>query len=358
MFQTGNRVRFWAHTSSAGPGYHAFLVHALDRVAERDGGAWHDSGADGESTVLDDVGYFEDRDFSRLQRSMAEYLKVLANSVSARASPGCSCLSLPIGLPVLRETGYLTPTGFLDQDALSELGRREGDELLRAAQTWFPWWNGSPEAALNGIARSLLFHQPWHVPDDEDERAQAEFARAILERLPEGTRFGNSPVQELGRELAALLSSNAPDLVPDPAGYGYRRQEVEFSPFGGMKLGLPGYWHRTRENPGVAGFCFGDRSLHISSYQARSQGAPIPAVQILAGQRERQPASALWRCEWNEPGNQGLAWCEGSEARDGFHVVTALKAADGRLLHATITYLDASAHDWAREIAAQIRILA
>src|SRR4051812_15241944 len=62
----GSEVTVEANTSTAGPGYHAFLVSALDRVETALGLKWAWDAGD------DDTGFVRDRDFAGLQARMAQ----------------------------------------------------------------------------------------------------------------------------------------------------------------------------------------------------------------------------------------------------------------------------------------------
>ena len=354
--QIENRVRFSARTSTCGPGYHAFLVGLLDRVAQKDGGAWHDAGAEEDSTLLDETGYFEERDFARLQRSMSDWLRALGSSVAGGELSDSSRICMPLDSPDTLEPGMLTPAEVRPRGFFANLAQLEGEALECAAAEWFAWWNEGTQAASLGLARALLFQLPWHVPSTDGERAQSSFALACLAAVPPETPFGGDPASVLRRELQALVAPNASDGAPRTGGFGYRRGLVRFHPHANCAVTLPGYWYRTVEDDeSVAGYWHGERALHLSSYSVHAEGRPRSAASILAEQLARRPSTAVWHCEWTEDQNPGVAWCERRESDEVFYVLTVFKAADGALIHATLTYTREADHDWAKETAAGIR---
>ncbi len=356
--QAENRVRFSARTSTCGPGYHAFLVGLLDRVAQRDGGVWHDAGAGDETTLLDESGYFEERNFERLQQSMSGWLRALGSSVAGGEIGEGSRICMPVDLPDTLEPGLLTPSGVRPRDFFMQLARLEGKALAQAASEWFAWWDEGTQAAPQGLARAMLFQLPWRVPESDTEKTEVRIALTLVESVPPNTRFAGDTATDCAAELRELLLPGAADRAPRSHGFGYRRGEVAFRPFEGCKIRLPGYWHESREDEGATAlYWHGGKTVRVSTSRVQDSGEPVPASAILRAAQAGRPAAPVRTFEWSGDPAPGVGWVVRTEEEgQAYFLMLACKAVEGRLMHMTIAYLSESDHEWAERAVAGARI--
>ena len=75
-----------AKTNSAGPGYHAYLIDILDGLGVKP------------TSVEDEAGYYETRDYTALQNEMAHWLKVVGSMVVDAIDKGSSNLAVSLSM--------------------------------------------------------------------------------------------------------------------------------------------------------------------------------------------------------------------------------------------------------------------
>jgi len=159
-----------AKTSSAGPGYHAYLVELLDRM-----------GID-PLEVEDETEYYEHRDFERLQSSMMGWLKALSKKIIEMAGENYSILSINMPLDTVpAENGRLAccPLGYIEKEFFE---RAERDEV--SGQEFFVWWNEQQDAKFyKNCAMSLMWCDiNWLVPETEVEQRAIRAVLSCLEK--------------------------------------------------------------------------------------------------------------------------------------------------------------------------------
>src|SRR5215831_14681585 len=245
-----------AKTSSAGPGYHAFLISCLDQIEKRLGLAWNwseDERVGGETT--DETSYALTRDFPALQADMAAFLKSLFSMIAQRArSEGMSKLhiSMPLGIEIeCAEDEILTQLGpltFADMQAIAE---SDGEALERAARAYYPWWcAGFGAAFYRGLALNAMWMSvSWSAPINDEERQAID---RVLGWCDGADRLGAEPTlpaKEI-RDLRRLANSREPCRLPAEEGIGYRRRFIRRALTGVWFLSVPGSLRELLEDDG------------------------------------------------------------------------------------------------------------
>jgi hypothetical protein len=234
-------VHFSAITSFAGPGYHAFVIAALDAVQAKLGLKWDFGGR-----MDDNTGYVRTRDFPSLQQSMAHFFRARCRQVvewrSRPRSAGTpeAYLGIPAGHGTeADENEVLTPFGPRSFEEVQQWSALEGDSLAGAAADFFPWWGqGFDGAFFRGFALSLMWKQlRWAKPF---ERGEGSVLVAVLSSLSEAMQRGVPPPVSLSAisELMALVRPEAP-VFPHPKGIGYRRRSNPVT-LNGWSVRVPG----------------------------------------------------------------------------------------------------------------------
>jgi hypothetical protein len=235
----GETVTASAKTSNVGPGYHAFLVAALDSVQTAFGFKWEWREED------DETGFARHRDFVRLQSEMAKQFKAVSKVVSDRiATRGVTdvMLSMPVDCRIKTiEEEVLTPLGPVTPAELRRWGNLDGVELARAAATCSPWWGtGFDGSFYRGLAlHSMWMDMRWATPLDDPERRTIQ---QTLAWCAEAARMQAAPPLPASavRELRALLETPHLRELPREGGIGYRRRQKRVQLTGGWHLWVPG----------------------------------------------------------------------------------------------------------------------
>ena len=123
-----------AKTSTAGPGYHAFVCELLECVGDDLGTKWAPAVDDEEG---DETGYFASHDRAGLEAEMLGWLRGLCDVIAEQAADGVGNLSvnLPTDTHYEAEGLIITPMGPRDRAWLEATTKdpRRGIDL-------FPWW--------------------------------------------------------------------------------------------------------------------------------------------------------------------------------------------------------------------------
>jgi hypothetical protein len=247
-----NHVLFGGYTDiSGGPGYHAFLVAALDTVQGKLGLHWRT-----QPQVDDETGYFHNRNFAGLQLTMAQHFKAKCREIAKAADDTSLIAGANIFADAVIETHgneVATRMGFRTVDQLRHWATLEGSELLSAAAGYFPWWNQPFDGDFySGLALSLIWLDlRWAKPLDDGERRVLPKA---LSWLNEAVRLGTTPPVsvEVASELMEMVSQNAPDF-PRAEGIGFRRRRF-LRPLGDWTIKIPGSLLQSRDETGAIVF--------------------------------------------------------------------------------------------------------
>jgi hypothetical protein len=229
----GQDLRVAATTSTAGPGYHAYLVDLLDRLVAVHGAKWRWRGpttddADG-GDDRDHTGYAVSRDFGALQRQMAQLHRAACRAIADSWSGG---QPRGVGMPRGFEPHYpdgtyaaLTPTGPLTIDEVRARAAAETDEaLVVAGAEHFPWWD---EGFGSGFHAGVVRHAAWMaVPWTSANREDVgQIYDIVLDEVRKAAALGAEPLSaDLVTELESLGRSRRLPVLPAMEGVGYLRR--------------------------------------------------------------------------------------------------------------------------------------
>lgn len=255
-----------AKTSTVGPGYHRYVVDVLDAIAKHLGISWHV----GDDFSGDDTGYFEQRNFVRLQHEMIVCLENMASIVREQNAKGVSrlMLNMPVGFAVAEVGGIVTPGGIFALE-LFEDAVRPGFDVERFAKDFFLWWDeGLTAQTWKNIGRALAWCEvPWHVPDNERETDVTTKALMCFDRARALDPTIALPEREIV-ELAGLLAENADwGHEAAPEGIGYRRLNWKRNIGGHWVVNVPGYFYsKVEDDNATEVFWLGGREIWCTTY--------------------------------------------------------------------------------------------
>ncbi len=258
------RISVSVKTSTTGPGFHAFCVQLLDRVAENCGLQW--SWGDG-----DEAAFVERRDFSALQIEMARFVRTMANSLldADRESMSALLLNWPIEAPTPLESAFtITPTGKWSKRWWESAAVADGTDLLSVGREFYPWWDHDRDASFyRNLGCALLWSSvAWHPPLDAEEQQTSELALDACRHAQSLDPDVPVPEAELC-ELEAMLNQHPDDAQPPSVeGIGFYRHPMRFSTTGRWIIVLPGYFYQRFEDDGeLIVFWHGARRVSLSS---------------------------------------------------------------------------------------------
>src|SRR5262245_10459837 len=125
-----------AKTSSAGPGYHAFLVDLLDGLGKKHGLIW--IWDDAEKEFLDETGYASSRDFPSLQEEMAQFLRHLAGMLMRKDAGNRYALSMPLDFRLVGDYFAVSTLGFWDRSWFESAAAASNQVMSNNASGFFP----------------------------------------------------------------------------------------------------------------------------------------------------------------------------------------------------------------------------
>lgn len=141
----GGDLELSAKTSSAGPGYHAWLVDFVDSVGEQIGIRW--DWRDGEDEPADETGYHNHRDFGCLQAAMADWLQEFSKYFMNESDLDSLNICLPLGFSPVHEHFAISPMGIWQREWFEQVTHADADQIGEMAQAFFPAWCGMEEAS-------------------------------------------------------------------------------------------------------------------------------------------------------------------------------------------------------------------
>jgi len=275
-------IEAWVKTSTAGPGYHHFMVELLNRLGEEMGLQWDWDGAD-------ESDYAVTWNYDRLQLEMAEFLQLMARHFLDRDAEGYSdmAVNMPLDGPRTKGEGFVvSPLGPLPGKWWLDVCEADENQLIQLAEEFYPWWDREQDAEFYKRAGLVLLwcEVPWHPPVDDRERKACQQALDCLLHAGTSDAAMELPKSEM-RELRELLTYdvNLPAPVPLSEGIGYRRRKMTWPVTGDWTVDLPGYYYQQLEDDGSnVVFWFNDRTVHVSSLSAtRRDGRPAAPREML-----------------------------------------------------------------------------
>jgi hypothetical protein len=280
-------VHFHAITSFAGPGYHAFVIAALDAVQAEFGLKWNFMGREDDNT-----GYVRTRDFPGLQRAMAHFFRNRCRQVvewrgrprSAGTPEAYLGLSPAYGFEAGKNE-VLTPFGPRSFEEVEHWSTLDGDPLMDAAADFFLWWGqGFDGAFFRGYALSFMWQRlRWAKPIEPFEgRILVAVLSALHEAMQRGVRL---PVSlSVVSEIMALVGPDA-SVFPHPTGIGYRRRNSSAT-LNGWSLQFPGSLRVETSQPQIFAATNGVFRVQMS-YGIQNPGANPGGKALAPGEVEK-----------------------------------------------------------------------
>ncbi|MGH8080547.1 MAG: hypothetical protein ACREP7_08235 [Lysobacter sp.] len=350
--QADGSLTAWAKTNTVGPGYHAFLVDLLERIATQWGVRWRWEDVD-EDHSGDETGYAIARDPVRLQDQMAIWLHSVAEVLFEHEGAENLFVSMAIG-PLPRFQGFVgSPTGIWSEPQF----RRIADDVIEAyaaAPAFFPWWTpGFGADFWNGMARvGVWCDVNWVGPRDQNER---DTLRRVLDYDRRALALDPAHALDpaLRDELGWLLERGTEIELPHREGPGYKRLPTRHRLFGGpWSVELPGHFIEHVLNDGNNLQYVGDRrAVYVSSLTINAADASLPPAAELLDTANRGERSDL---SWSQDAILASARWE-DDAEDSVRHLYAAFAVDGHLLLLTISNELEASPDWAESVARSVR---
>jgi hypothetical protein len=339
-----------ARTSSAGPGYHAFIVEQLDACAALAGVRW--TWMDDQNNPGDETGYANNRDLNALQHAMLSWLTELAKILLERPVRGAG-IALPLHTDATLDPAFaFSPMGAWPRRFFDELLTADDTSQRHAGHRFFPWWDLERDAAKwANVARVLGMHEvTWSAPATDDEVRSQTIALFALERAKLLDPLVPCPsgwlddLRDLNSDRVAL------DAEPDPNRMGFRRRPMRRRLPGGWSIDLPGWYHRTWEE-GQPVFWHGPHTVHISVFSYTPDGRPasdwLPPLERLSGSGELQ---RLVRDQDAEPGHALLR----NDPIDGL-LIQGFVAGARNILLVTVLFAHHDEAEWAERVWRSVR---
>ena len=246
-----------ARTSSAGPGYHAFLVEWLDELAQAGRFSWQVDLGDG--VFCDETGYVTHRDFSALQHAMADQFKAVAKYVLEAEADNIKHfnLSLPAGFEVQGEYFAVTTLGFRNRDFFEHF----------VPERFCLWWNRGLDAKTlaNMAASKMWVDITWHPPVNDEEHRDLTIVKVLSARARELDPQIALPEEALRDVDTVLAGVELKNIEQDEIGF--RRHPMRWFLTGDWSIALPGYFYqRFDPDNGQMSIWYGDRTVHVTTF--------------------------------------------------------------------------------------------
>jgi hypothetical protein len=270
----GEDVVVEAETSLIGPGYHAFLVSALDVAQSALGLRW---------AWDDESDYAENRDFHRLQAAMAKVLRQLIETITTgEVGDGTGLkILMPYDFRAVPEPGEVfTPLGPTTLDRLRACLAEADADFRAEAEAIYVWWGqGFDGTFFRGIALYSLWNEVrWATPLHREEAES--IARTFNWCIEAAKLDADLPITNATmKELRGLVESN--DIIPvaREQGIGYRRRTWN-RPFYHWQLSMPGSLAPTiqrTEKGATFVFRAPDLDIRATTYTVPSNDAALRA---------------------------------------------------------------------------------
>lgn len=332
-----------AKTSSAGPGYHAFLVHFLEDVASQSGLNW--DWDNDEAEFSDESGYFGDRDFRRLQLEMLKWLRSIARHITEEDGYSHLSISLPAGFQVLGDYFAISSMGYWDRKWFESVAEAPEEALYERGAEFFPWWNQDRDAQfwLNcGLAKAWV-ELHWHPPKDEYELSDCRNTLKCFEtarRLDPSVPVPDREVEELQR---LTEQSDLSDFRPADQGVGFRRRPMRRGLTGGWTIVLPGFYYGDTENDGTTVvYWYGNRTVRGTSLSFK-EGAPRQP----AGSQAQESQREFDFHQGHLTGEADIEWVETED--EAYWQLQGEMRTDGEICIVTVCFENAADREWAVE---------
>ncbi|MDQ7826951.1 MAG: hypothetical protein RDV48_29400 [Candidatus Eremiobacteraeota bacterium] len=351
-FGEGERLLCSAKTNSAGPGYHAFLVETLEKVAEECRLTWE--WRDPEGGPGDETGFPEHRNFAGVQERMLDWLRNLAGTVlESYGSSQTKNLQISLPTDILIEGDYFaaSPMGFWPVEWFEKVLIADAEGLISLGSRFFPWWNKGIDGLFwknCGLAMAW-FDIPWHHPASDDEESKYRLVLECFERarLLDGALA--LPEEEI-MEIRALLEKPASErpAPPKPGLIGFKRGMVRQFLGGPWSIALPGYFYTDSNREGTELiFWFGGRSVQASSITAEPRPGDELTAEAMLPEKDRLHPRCRETIDYRKNDLAGWAQVFPNEDQQGGFVLQGYTAAPGNLCIVSICFDEGPDREWA-----------
>lgn len=281
----GSEILVSAKTSTAGPGYHAYLIDVLDSVSRLAGIDF--DWTNGEEAG-DETGYHEHRDIELLRDESVCWLRAIRDQiVNAAAETNRFQVNMPIGFDSVASDYFaMTPMGEFSREWFEEFPLSDDNAAKAMAEQIFPAWQGRDHASywLNIARYLMLWDVEWTVPVDQRQRKRYENVIACVEYARPLDPMLEAPETEL-EELRGLLESGESSAPPQSKGIGFRRGLMQRQLGGNWDGHIPGYFYiGTQTHDGGNShrfYWFGEREIHFSAVIFNSDDDEITAASMV-----------------------------------------------------------------------------
>jgi hypothetical protein len=327
----GGYVVVGAQTSSAGPGYHAFVYELADELATDLGVTWHPS----DDEFFDETGYREHRDVGDLQDEMLAWLGAVSAAVAEEVDGGAAniAVAMPLGHGFAELDAVTTPLGPRSRAWVEAVAADAAHGL-----DFFAWWEpGFGPRYLRGRALTNLWCRiPWRAPLAEDEAALMRGTLALL-----ADAHAADPELALPWAAWAELAAHAgaadtlpPDVLeaaeadPSPP-VGYRRHDVTPLLPGGWTIRVPGSFAASLDPDGTwsAGEG-GDRSVNVTTFTGPPDQLDESDLAASSGEEHRHDDESVRRRAWTTT-EEGLLLVNGYGFVPGSAAIVTVTAEPG-----------------------------
>jgi hypothetical protein len=132
-----------AKTNSVGPGYHAYLVELIERLGETLNIQWEWNLEEGDVIYEDETGYYNHRDFKKLQLEMLQWLTTLARSFT-EGDGHQYMVAFPLGYPRMCHDYFaVSPMQVWTKEWFDHVATTDIEHLEKEGAEFFIWWNSS-----------------------------------------------------------------------------------------------------------------------------------------------------------------------------------------------------------------------
>lgn len=330
-----------AKTSSAGPGYHAFVVAFLEDLEKKCTLTW--LWDDEKRGFGDETGYNKTRDFERLQDSMAHYFHALAEYLSTNGTH--QRLSLPVDFRIESPAFAVSPMGPWERSFFTCVVE-DPTLTYQNVEAFFPWWHKDMDALFwKNVGLVKMWTQiKWHPPFDANDATHKMLERTL--KCFENARFLSKndivlPETEIEEMRFLLTRKDCP--IPEKNRIGFYRLNNRTPLMGNWSILLPGYFYETLEDETTLLFSHIDKTVRSFTVKALENTSPA-----LLDESEEDEILSVFTFEKSDcHGKASLIKAPASEG--GYHILICHVTALGSFCTVIIAIDDEKDTDWAVE---------
>jgi hypothetical protein len=354
------RLLVSAKTSSAGPGYHAYLCDLLKRLGKALRVTWDPPEEEGDEGTR----YFHAGDRAALEGELLRWLADMAVMVRENMSKGGGwySVSMPLGHHYQSDDQVVTPLGFRDAAWFAAVA-----DDPRAGIDIFPWWEEGQGAhyLLNRALCLMWAEVRWRPPINDDEIALYESVINLLRQAHAldpsqdypwrewhemNRHFAACGGEQMEPTLAAQVARRAARVRKKPL-VGYRRRPVKVDLPERWAVTIPGSFAEEWEDNHATWSAWDSVcSLWVTTYTfLNKDGTPLTAEETLAQSRDR----AGERFDYQGGKVIGRAFLdhvtkdEEDEGEASYWRLCGRSASAGHLAGFTICFTDPAYRQWA-----------